>query len=256
MTGRLPPPDTATCTPELLVQDGAGVRTLVLNRPRVLNAFSRQMYRRVADELESAQGDATVSVVTVTGSGRAFSSGVDLRELGTQTPGGQDARRRDFERFIDVMSTFSKPLLCAVNGLAVGVGATMLGLVDLVLMSDTARVSLPFAARTLLPEAGSTFTLPATMGPQNTAWAMLSGSWLSADECLAAGLAWRVHPGDRLLHEAQTCAELIAQHPVETLVEIKSLLLASRTPLLIQARERESQALARLLAAHGGGPSR
>lgn len=83
MTDHLATPDTAACGTELLVQDEAAVRTLVLNRPRVLNAFSREMYRSVADALESAQGDTAVSVVIVTGSGRAFSSGVDLRELGT-----------------------------------------------------------------------------------------------------------------------------------------------------------------------------
>jgi enoyl-CoA hydratase/carnithine racemase len=168
---------------------------------------------------------------------------VDLREFAARTAG--DDSRRDFERFVDALSTFAKPLLCAVNGLAVGVGATMLGLADLVLMSEDARIQLPFAARSILPEAGSTFTLQTLLGPQQAAWAMLSGSWLSAADCLAAGLAWRVFPRDDLLAETRVCAETIAAHPVETLVEIKTLLRATSAASTSQARERESRAYAR-----------
>lgn len=229
--------------PELLAERRDGVLTLVLNRPRALNAFSGEQYRRFADALGSAQDDPAISVVVVTGAGRAFSSGVDLRELAART--AEDDSRRDFERFVDALSSFTKPLLCAVNGIAVGVGATMLGLADLVLMGEDARIQLPFAARSILPEAGSTFTLPALLGPQQAAWAMLSGSWLSAADCLEAGLAWRVFPRDDLLPETRVCAETIAAHPVETLIEIKALLRATSASFIGQARERETRAHAR-----------
>jgi enoyl-CoA hydratase/carnithine racemase len=233
----------ATDPPELLAVRRDKVLTLVLNRPSVLNAFSGEQYRRFADALGAAQDDPAVSVVVVTGAGRAFSSGVDLHELAART--AEDDGRPDFERFVDALSTFAKPLLCAVNGLAVGVGATMLGLADLVLMSEDARIQLPFAARSMLPEAGSTFTLQRLLGPQQAAWAMLSGSWLSAADCLAVGLAWRVFPGDDLLTETRVRAETIAAHPVETLIEIKALLRATSATFTGQARERESRAHAR-----------
>lgn len=238
--------------PELLVDHRPGVLTLVLNRPRVLNAFSRQQYRRVADALDAAQENPSVSVVVITGAGRAFSSGVDLGDLAART--AEDDSRRDFERFADTMATFAKPLLCAVNGLAVGVGATMLGLADMVLMSEDARIQLPFAARSMMPEAGSTFTFPALLGPQQAAWAMLSGSWLSAQECLTAGLAWRVCSGDRLLAETYACAATIAAHPVENLVEIKALLRGSGARPLSRSRVRESEAHARWSAMRRASP--
>ena len=242
-------PDASAGRSELVEFRLNGVLTLTLNRPEVLNAFSREQYRRVSERLDAAREDPGVSVVVLTGTGRAFSAGVDLREHAARTPESSD--RAAFERFVDAMSTFPKPLLCAVNGLAVGVGATMLGLADLVVMSEDAQVQLPFAARSIAPEAASTFTLPSLLGPQQAAWAMLSGSWVSAAECLAAGWAFRVCPAEQLLAEATSCAETIAAHPVENLLEIKALLTAARVPSIAAARAREARAHGRW-SARGG----
>ena len=217
------------------------VEIVTFNRPDVLNCFSRQMYRAVADTLERAAEDPDAAVAVLTGAGRAFSSGVDLKERAEHERNDPRPARADFERFIDTIAGFPKPLICAVNGIAVGIGATLLGLADLVLMSESAKVQLPFARLSITPEAGSTYTFPAVIGPYETAWLMFSGEWMPAAECRTAGLAWRLCAPDRLMPDTMGYARVIAQQPVDQLVTIKSLLVSSRRDAIHAARVQESK---------------
>lgn len=225
-------------------QDKDRVRLLTLARPASLNAFSRDLYVAVADALEQAGTDPGTSVVILTGEGRAFSAGVDLHELAARKQNADSSARPEFDRLVDALVSFPKPLICAVNGVAVGVGATILGLADLVLMSTTARIQLPFAKRAVAPEAASTFTFPHTVGRQTTAWLMFSASWMSAEESHAAGLAWRVVDPDLLLAESWQVAREIAAQPIDALMQIKRLLRAADSEGIRTARQRED-------AAHG-----
>ncbi len=231
-----PAPETADAGIDLDVRDG--VTTITLTREASLNAFGGAQYAALARALEHAEGDPSVHCVLLTARGRAFSAGSDLNDDG----GEPDA----YERFIARLEGFAKPIVAAVNGLAVGIGATLLGHCDIVIAADEARFRLPFAALGLVPEAGSTVTLPTRMGPQATAHAMFTGGWISAADAAAAGLVWRTCPADRLASEAAELCATIAAMPVESLIATKQLLLETRLPAARAAREREERVFRRM----------
>lgn len=130
-----------------------------------------------------------MSVVVLTGSGRAFSAGQDLGEIRSRiTDPGFNPGRRSVEGLIGALSSFPKPLLCAVNGIGLGFGATILGYADLVFMASTARLKYPFTSLGVAPETGSSYQLPQLVGRQNAAWLLMSSGWIKADEAAADGL--------------------------------------------------------------------
>ncbi|WP_310964663.1 enoyl-CoA hydratase/isomerase family protein [Nocardioides terrisoli] len=236
----------------LEVADSARVRTLTLNRPEALNAFNAELYDATATALADAATDPEVAVVLLTGSGRAFSAGTDLREMrrlatDAAAPGGGHG----FPGLLDALVDFPKPLVCAVNGIGLGIGATVLGFADLVLMSSTARLRFPFASLGVAPEAASSYLLPRLIGRQNAAWMLLSGEWVSAEEALAAGLVFKVCPPDELLSTARRHAEVIARQPVASLVAVKHTMTEPLRAGIVDARERENTAFATLM----GGPA-
>src|SRR5262245_43831750 len=112
--------------PRVLTETQAGVALLTLNRPEKRNAFDTPMYEALAGALDAAVRDDAVRAVIVTGSGQAFSAGQDLAEMGTLGAGGAGGEAHGFPRLMDSLGAFDKPLLAAVNGVAVGIGATML----------------------------------------------------------------------------------------------------------------------------------
>ena len=91
---------------------------------------------------------------------------------------------------IDALAGFPKPLICAVNGVGVGIGITILGYADLVLMSSTAKLKCPFTSLGVAPEAASSYLMPRLIGRQNAAWLLMSSEWITAEEALRMGLVW------------------------------------------------------------------
>ncbi|MBV9516256.1 MAG: enoyl-CoA hydratase/isomerase family protein, partial [Mycobacteriaceae bacterium] len=125
----------------LNIADDNRVRTVTLNRPEVLNAFSEALYDATTQALLAAAEDPDVAVVVITGAGRAFSAGADLVEMQANiTDRRQDAGQHGFFRMLDALASFPKPLICAVNGVGVGIGATILGYADLAFMASDARL--------------------------------------------------------------------------------------------------------------------
>jgi enoyl-CoA hydratase/carnithine racemase len=201
------------------------ILTLRLHRPDQLNAFTVEM----ADELEHAfrraSEDDDVAAVVVTGEGRAFCAGMDLSVGGnvfgldeTQRPTMADLEERydDPEIVAGVRDTggrvtlaiydCKKPVIAAVNGAAVGIGATMLCAMDVRLASEKARIGFVFGRLGIVPEAASTWFLPRIVGiPQALEW-LYSADVLTADEALAGGLVRSVHPADELLDAAYELA--------------------------------------------------
>jgi enoyl-CoA hydratase/carnithine racemase len=161
------------------------------------------------------------------------------------------AGRYGFDGFVDQLVDFPKPLLCAVNGLAVGVGATMLGLADLVFMSSDARIRCPFTGLGVAPEAASSFTYPRLLGRQRASWLLMSSEWISAAECHALGLAWKVCVPEELLAETLRHAEVLAAKPISSLIETKRVIASPWREEIAAARQREQEAFGRLL----GGPA-
>jgi enoyl-CoA hydratase/carnithine racemase len=217
-------------------RDGA-VHVLTLNRPRQRNAFNRQMWHELRDALRDAQEDPAVRVVVVTGTAGAFSAGQDLGEMtGAEDPG--------FGTFMDRLCTFDKPLLAAVNGVGVGIGLTLLLHCDVVYVVDGARLRPPFVALGVVPEAGSSYLLPATIGWQQAAEVLLTGDWIDARRAVELGIASRLCAPDELLPAVRALAARIALQAPQAVRATKRLLMATRRDEIRAAREREDGAFA------------
>ena len=232
----------------LQIDDEKRVRTLMLNRPEALNAFNEALYDATAEALVAAADDPEVAVVLLTGSGRGFSAGTDLAEMQARitdpnfTPG-----KHGFTGLIDALSAFPKPLICAVNGVGVGIGATILGYADLAFMSSTARLKCPFTSLGVAPEAASSYLLPRLIGRQNAAWMLMSSEWVSAQEALTMGMVWKVCEPDTLLAEARRHAEILASRSIPSLIAVKQSMVEPTVAHIAAATERENAHFAQLL---------
>jgi len=227
------------------VDDQASVRLLTLDRPEALNAFDSPLYRATGAALDAARADDGVSVVVLTGAGRAFSAGQDLDEMARLAAG--ESIESGFPVLLEALQAFDKPLVAAVNGVAVGIGFTLLPHCDLVLVAEGARFRTPFAAMGVPPEAASSYLFPARMGWQRAAEVLFTSPWLSAAEAVEAGIALRVVPGDAVVAEALALAGRIATAPLAALRAIKATMLAGRADAVAAARAREEAAFARVL---------
>jgi len=228
------------------------IRTLTLDRPDALNAFNEALYDALTDALAEADEDPAVAVVVITGEGRAFSAGTDLLEMAARmtdpdfTPG-----RHGFPGLIDGLVAFSKPLLCAVNGLGLGIGATILGHCDLAFMSTDARLKCPFTSLGVAPEAASSYTFGRLLGRQDATWALMSSEWLSAEECLRMGLVFRLCAPDELAETTLAHARVLAAKPISSLRAVKRLMGAHDRDAIAAARSGEDAAFVELM----GGPA-
>jgi len=232
------------------ISDDSRVRVLTLNRTEALNSFNEALYDATTDALLASADDHTVAVVVITGAGRAFCAGTDLIEMARRSQGDPTfvAGRHGFAGMIDTLTTFPKPLIVAVNGIGVGIGATILGYADLAFMSSAARLRCPFTSLGVAPEAASSFTFPQLVGRQNATWALMSSQWLSADDCVAMGLAWRQCAPDELMATTLDHARTLAALPISSLVETKRTITESLREPILAARARENAAFAKLMA--------
>lgn len=197
------------------------ILTVTLDRPDRLNAFTVSMQRELCEVLDRVDADPEVRVVMITGRGRGFCAGADLGSGGdtfdvsagsaaTGSDGGTDAHRDEGGLLTLRLYACTKPVIAAINGPAVGVGATMTLPMDIRLASETARFGFVFARRGIVPEACSSWFLPRVVGI-NTAleWTM-TGRVFDAMEALERGLVRSVHPVDELLPAAYEIAREIA----------------------------------------------
>jgi enoyl-CoA hydratase/carnithine racemase len=235
---------------KVLCSDDDRVRLLTLHRPRKLNAFTAVGYTVLKDALDAAAADPDIAVCVVTGSGRAFSSGVDLAEMGR--PGGSAELGVHFDPLLETLAGVPKPLLAAVNGMAVGFGATLLLHCDVVVVDEAAEIRMPFIALGTSAEAASSWLLPLRVGSQQAAWMVLSGASLSADSAVACGFAIAKASTGRVVDDAMQRARQMAVHAVPALVANKQLLRAGVVEHVGAAWEREKATMARL--AHELGP--
>jgi enoyl-CoA hydratase/carnithine racemase len=227
------------------------VRVLTLDRPDALNAFDTPLYNACADALRAASADDLVRCVVLTGRGRAFSAGQDLGEMGRLSTGESDGTAHGFPNLLDAVGAFDKPFLAAVNGIAVGIGFTILLHCDLVVVAHAARMRAPFVPLGVVPEAAGSALMPDVMGNQAAAHMLYTGAWLQAADAVACGLAWKNVPDEDLLTETFAITDQIATLPTVSLVETKRLVLGARSDRVRAARDREDAAFARLV----GGPA-
>ncbi len=201
-----------------------GVMTLTLNRPDRLNAFTRGMMDEMLAALDLADADDSVRAVIVTGAGRGFCAGVDLDDPDAFTAARIDPGETDPAKWADpvnrdmggvlALRLFNcvKPLIAAVNGSAVGIGATMQLPMDIRLASDKARFGFVFARRGIVPEAASSWFLPRLVGMSQALEWSYTGRVFGAEEALAGGLIRSVHPAEDLLPAAHRIAREIADN--------------------------------------------
>lgn len=224
-----------------------GVLVATLNRPRKKNAFNNQQYDDFRDMLADAQENREVRVVIVTGANGDFSAGQDLNELGKEAP--KTSKRTGFYPFLERVSSFDKPLFAAVDGVAVGIGTTLLLHCDLVYVADTARLRMPFTSLGLNAEAGSSLLLQLIVGPHRAAQLLYGSDWITAAQAVELGIAAGSFAGDRLLPALMEVAAQVAAQPPNAVRENKRLLLAARADALAAAMKREKEVANRLIGA-------
>ncbi len=218
----------------LLEEDTEGVRVLRLNRPDRRNAFNEQMYHDLAGALREADETRSVRCVLITGTDDSFSAGQDMAEMNTERDG-----EPGFEVLLDCISTYRKPIVTAVRGVAIGIGATMLLHTDINFAGGSARFRMPFVPLAVAPEAGSSHLLPVVMGYQRTAEILFTGRWVKADEAKELGLVLDVLDDADVFDHALTLAKTIAKQPPAALRGTKELLRHAHVQAVRDARDRE-----------------
>jgi enoyl-CoA hydratase/carnithine racemase len=230
-----------------------GVRVIAFNRPEVRNAFDTTMYQEVTAALRAADSDEAVGAVVLTGRGTAFTSGQDLAEMAAIATGtAVEGAGQGFMGLLDCLIDLSVPLLAAVNGVAVGLGFTLLPHCNLVLVDAEARLRVPFAELGVPPEAASSLLFPALMGWQQAARVLLTSDWVSAPELVELGLALQVCDAGSVLSETVALAARIAAHPRGATRASSSLVRAARRDAVVEANRREQGAFASLLGSAVG----
>jgi enoyl-CoA hydratase/carnithine racemase len=225
-----------------------GVRLVAFNRPELRNAFDTAMYLEVTDALRAADADEQVGALVLTGRGSAFTSGQDLGEMAAIATGSAvEGAGQGFMGLLDCISQVSLPLLAAVNGVAVGLGFTVLAHCDLVLVDAGARLRVPFAELGVPPEAASSYLFPAVMGWQQAARVLLTSDWVDAGELVELGLALRTCPPGTVLDDTIALAARVAAHPRTATRAITGLMRAARRDAVLEANQREQGAYAQLL---------
>ncbi len=230
---------------EILTDSSAGVMTITLNRLDKKNSLTRAMYAAMAGALAQADLDAATRVLVIQGHETVFCAGNDISDFLHRSAAAQESPAFQFLRAI---STFSKPLLAAVCGPAVGIGTTMLFHCDLVYAGDNAAFSMPFVNLGLCPEAASSYLAPRLMGYGRAAEALLLGEPFLAEAALEMGLVSRIVPPSQATVLAQRQAQKLAAKPLKALIETKRLMKKSQASMVAQRMQEEGASFARLLA--------
>jgi enoyl-CoA hydratase/carnithine racemase len=213
-----------------------GILKIELNRPQKRNALTLAMYTEFAELLNTAQANPEIRVVLVSAAGDNYSAGNDLQDFLEHPPGSGDSPQK---QMIDALRVLDKPLVGAVQGAAVGSGATMLTYFDFVYASQNARFQYPFINLALVPEFGTSFSLPDQVGYLRAAEIVLLGHAFDASTALSLGLVTKVLPDAEVLAAAEQIAQELAQKPSAALKASKRLLRRQVRPHVAQATQDE-----------------
>ena len=224
---------------ELLTERSGSVLKVQLNRPAKKNAMTAAMYSGLADLLSGADQDDNVNVVLLHGAGDSFTAGNDLEDFAKNPPGPGDSPQA---RLIHALIRFSKPLVAAVHGVAIGGGTTILTHFDFVYAAESARFQVPFINLALVPEFGSSFLLPRQIGYLQAAELILLGGTFNAVRAGELGLVTAV-VSDPLARATET-AETLARKSLVALKSCKDLMKRPQREQLEQAVTRELQEFA------------
>jgi 2-(1,2-epoxy-1,2-dihydrophenyl)acetyl-CoA isomerase len=204
----------------ILLDKDQGVATVTLNQPEMLNVFSHKMMDEVVEALSDIANDVNVRVAVLTGVGRAFCAGVDIREhflgpIEQRKRGKLNIALQDFfsKKGVPAIMNLGKPIIAAINGPAVGLGCTVCLACDLRIASEKAQLSFGFVRVGITPEFGSTYFLPRLIGISRSLELLYTGRMIHAREAKEIGLVNKVVPPDRLAGAAYEMAQTIANAP-------------------------------------------
>jgi 2-(1,2-epoxy-1,2-dihydrophenyl)acetyl-CoA isomerase len=240
----------------LLIEDADGVRTLTLNRPDAFNSLTLQLKTDLLDALRKAAADDAVRAVVLTGTGRAFCAGQDLKEhvalLQANDPAPLTTVVEHYNPMIATITGMPKPVIAAVNGMAAGAGASLAYAADLRIAAASAKFLMAFANVGLTADSGASFTLPRLIGYGRAMEMMLLAAPVTAEHALSIGMVNQVVPDDAVRATAHELAARMAAGPTTAYGKIKEALLAGASGSLDNALavEARTQAEAGATADH------
>ena len=214
-----------------------------LNRPDVFNSFNREMALLLQKVLDDCASNADVRAMVITGNGKAFCAGQDLKEVTTPelNPGFKKILEEHYNPIINRIRTIEKPIIAAVNGVAAGAGANIALACDVVVASERASFIQAFSKIGLIPDSAGTFFLPRLIGFQKASALMMLGDKISAEEAQNLGMIYKVFAAEDFNAEVIVLAETLSQMPTKALGMTKRLLNQSLTNDLRSQLEIESK---------------
>jgi enoyl-CoA hydratase/carnithine racemase len=236
---------------DITTERSGNILTIQLNRPAQKNAMTSAMYITLADLFNDAAKDEQIRVVVWHGAGGSFTAGNDIQDFLNNPPTGDESPQA---RLMAALMNFDKPIVAAVQGAAIGGGTTMLTHCDFVIAGESTIFQLPFINLALVPEFGSSYSLPARIGYLRAAELIMLGSRFDAKRALELGLVTRVVPDQELLATATKTANDLAAKPPSALQACKRLMRSSTREQLERAVRLENDEFAsRVLSAEAKG---
>ncbi len=224
-------------TVEVAAENGIG--KLTLNRPDSLNAFNEKMTAEIQSVLKSFSFEKSIRCVAITGKGRAFSAGQDLKEV---APGKSfaDSLKRRYNPMIRQITGMEKPVVALINGVAAGAGMSMALACDFRIMSPGAKLIQAFVKIGLVPDSGSSYFLPRLVGSSKAFELAALGSEISAEEAMRLGIVNRIFPDEEFAEESQKILDRFANGPTRAYSLIKKMMRHSATSSLEESLEYEA----------------
>jgi 2-(1,2-epoxy-1,2-dihydrophenyl)acetyl-CoA isomerase len=228
----------------------SGVATLTLNRPDRLNSFNTEMHEEVRTAMKQVNKDTSIRCLLLTANGRGFCAGQDLSDRAVSADSGPPDLGESVEKYynplIESIMGLPKPVICAVNGVAAGAGASIALACDIVLAARSANFIQVFCKIGLVPDSGGTWNLPRAVGLVRAKGLALLGDKLPAEQAEEWGMIWRCVDDEDLQTEAKRLAAHLATQPTRGLGMIKKLLRESSDNTLTEQLELEKNAMREL----------
>jgi 2-(1,2-epoxy-1,2-dihydrophenyl)acetyl-CoA isomerase len=218
------------------------VAWISLNRPEVFNSFNREMALQLQTTLDDCNSNAFVRALVITGNGKAFCAGQDLKEVTNPelNPGFRKILEEHYNPIIQKIRNIEKPIIAAVNGVAAGAGANIALACDIVVAIEQASFIQAFSKIGLVPDSAGTFFLPRLIGFQKASALMMLGEKVTASEALAIGMIYKIVPSELFDEEVRNLANNLAQMPTKAIGLTKRLLNQSMNNNLEQQLKLES----------------
>jgi len=231
----------------LQINEEKHIAIITLNRPQFLNAINTQLEKELLDVLIQVRNDSNIRVVVLTGAGKSFCSGADIRPKSTPTnlslEGNQTYARLMGKLWpiLEQIVGMEKPIIAAINGTAAGAGCSLALACDLRIMGQDANLLQAFSNIGLVPDMGSSWFLVKNIGYSRAYEIAIEGKRIDSNRCLQLGLTNRIVPNNQLLKEAETWALQLAERPALALGFTKKIMLATQTSTLLETVELESK---------------